>query len=371
MTISKSVRRRTAGVVAAAFAGALVSTGIAVVSYAGGSPASVVFDEARIEFEPGTDNAIRDGNVDTANSDRWVLRANAGQVMDLTIDSVDDNTVFAVFTPDRTVLATISDDTFWTGTLPVTGDYSVEVASLGGGAFYRMKVWIDAEFRDPLGSVQRMSFAPGTSSGSANGAVVRASEDWWFLGARAGQTMEVFVTSLEANSTFDVLAPDGSLLTAPDERTTWSWPLPQDGDYAIVVKPTRGNATYTITVRITGGITSTPQQVPQQPVQTPPDTTTRRVSFAPGTDNLAVTDLIAPEATHLWLVGAAAGQTLVVFLESDIGDIWFNLYSPSSGPMSIRSQEVSFELIEDGDYVVEITNTTGIVGAYTLTVWVT
>jgi hypothetical protein len=378
MSIVTYGRRRGAVLVAAAVTAAFASAGMA----AGAGPTEVgsviAFDQERIEFEPGTDNAIREGEVDSGNSDRWILRAAAGQKMDLSIDSVDDNVAFAVFAPDRTLLATVTDDTFWTGTLPASGDYSVEVASLGGGAFYRMKVWIDAEFIDPLGSVQRMSFAPGTSSGTASGAVVRASEDWWFLGAAAGQTMQVDVTSLEANSTFDVYAPDGTLLTAPDDRTTWSWQLPQSGDYVVVVTPTRGNSTYTITVRITGGNTPAQQPQPQQsppptqaPTQSPPSSTTRRISFAPGTDNLAVEDSIANGETHIWLVGAAEGQTLAVFLESDIGDIWFNVFDPNGEPMAIQQQEWSVELVQSGDFEVEVTNSTGIVGAYRLTVFVT
>ena len=367
MSISNTVRRRGVGVVAAALVGTFASAGVAAVSHAGPLAPEIVFDEQLIQFEPGTNNAIREGNVDLDNSDRWVLRANAGQVMDLTIDSVDDNTVFAIFAPDRTVLAVISDDTFWSGTLPATGDYSVEVASLEGAAFYRMKVWIDATNVDPLGSVQRMTFAPGTSSGTAGGAVVRASTDWWFLGAAAGQTMHVDVTSLEANSTFDVLAPDGTPLTAPGERTTWSVVLPQGGDYRVVVQPTRGNSTYTITVRITGG---TPVPSPQ-PTQTSPASTTRRVSFAPGTDNLAINDSIATGETHVWLVGAAEGQTLAVFLASDIGDIWFNIFDPNGEPMAIQQQEIGLELFQSGDFEIEVSNTTGIVGAYTLAVSVT
>lgn len=373
MGFSRGWRNRGVGLSAAALAATFASGGLASASLAGPMPAAIAFDEERIEFEAGTDNAIREGYVDPSNSDRWVLRASAGQVMDLTVDSVDDNTVFAVFAPDRTLLAVVSDDTFWSGTLPVTGDYSVEVASVGGGAFYRMKVWVGATFRDPLGLVQRMSFAPGTSSGTASGAVVRGSEDWWFLTAAAGQTMQVDVTSLEANSTFDVYTPDGGLLTAPGDRTTWSWQLPQGGDYRVVVKPTRGNATYTITVRITGGAAAAPapQPAPQPAPAGPSGSTTRRISFAPGTDNLAVSDAIAPEETHTWLVGAAEGQTLAVFLESDVGDIWFNVFDPNGEPMTIQQQEWGVDLVQSGDFEVEIVNLSGIVGAYTLTVSVT
>ena len=55
-------------------------------------------------------------------------------MMALNIDSIDDNTVFAVFAPNRTVLGTVSSntpegETFWSGMLPANGDYSVEVAA--------------------------------------------------------------------------------------------------------------------------------------------------------------------------------------------------------------------------------------------------
>ena len=73
-----------------------------------------------------------------------------------------------------------------------------------------------------------MSFAPGTVSGTASGAVLLGATDRWFLTARAGQTMDVTVTSVEGNSTFDVFAPDGTAVTAPAERTTWSGPLPAE-----------------------------------------------------------------------------------------------------------------------------------------------
>lgn len=83
--------------------------------------------------------------------------------------------------------------------------------------------------------------------------------------------MQVTVSSLEANSTFNVFAPDETGLTGLEERTTWSGPLAQSGDYKIAVQPTRGNATYTITVRVTGGAPSVPtQQAPTQ--QAPPPT---------------------------------------------------------------------------------------------------
>jgi hypothetical protein len=342
---------------------------------AGRQPAQTVYDDERIEFAPGTDNATREGDVDVGNVDRWTLRANAGQTMQLVVDSPDDNTVFTVFAPDRSVLGTVVPNEvdaqpFWSGVLPATGDYQVEITSLGGPAYYAMKVWIDAQFVEPLGLVQRLSFAPGTVSGTATGAAIRASTDQWFLGARAGQTMEVAVTSLEGNSTFDVFAPDGSALTAPGERTTWSGVLPADGDYVVAIQPTRGNTTYTLTVRITPG-TGGSTGGGSSGGGSSAGAVTRRLSFAPGTDNGVVFDSIAPGQPHRWIVGAAAGQVMAVFIESDTGDIGADIISPSGVPLASFQFEVGIDLVEDGDYVVEVNNLAGIVGAYTLTVYIT
>lgn len=380
-------RRRGRLAVSAAALGVLLGGGVAAAGGAAAraapAPAQVSFDEQRIEFAPGTDNATREGNVADGQSDRWILRARAGQVMDVVVDSVDDNTVFAVFAPDRTVLATVFSNTvegdrYWSGTLPVDGDYQIEVATLGGPAFYMMKVWIGATYQDPLGLVQRMSFAPGTSSGRASGSVIRTSTDLWFLNARAGQTMDVTVTSVESNSTFDVIAPDGVPMTAPDVRTTWTGVLPTDGDYRVAVQPTRGNATYTITVRITGpggastgGTSSSSSGGGNNAGGTAGPHVTRRLSFAPGTDNGVVSDSIAPGQAHRWLLGAAAGQTMAVFIESDVGDIPADVYSPTGVPLITDQYEFYIDLAESGDYVVVVNNYSGIVGAYTLTVYIT
>jgi len=332
--------------------------------------AATSVDEERIQFEAGTDNAIREGNVDVASTDRWLLTAGAGQVMDLTINSADDNTVFTVFAPDRTVLATVSDDSYWSGTLPTSGDYSVEITSLDGPAYYILKVWIDAGYKDPLGLVQRITFAPGADSGTVGGAAIRATMDTWLLRAASGQTMSVTVTSLEANSTFNVFAPDGTGLTGVEARTTWTGPLPQDGDYKIAVEPTRGNATYTLTVQVTGGNAPLPAPPPPAPPAPSPGTT-QRLSFAPGTNSATVSQSIAPGTVDRYILGAAAGQTMAVFIESDTGFISADIDDPNGVPLAIGQYEVGVQLVENGDYIVSVHNDSGIVGAYNLTVSIT
>jgi len=212
---------------------------------------------------------------------------------------------------------------------------------------------------EPVGSERRMSFAPGTDNGTASGAVVRGSADTWVLAASAHQTMDVMVTSFEANSTFDVLAPDGTALTAPDDRTTWTGVLPADGDYRVVVAPTRGNATYTITVRITGGEEPAPAPQPGEP---------QRIQFESGRSSATVSGDVLPATTHRYVLGGSAGQTMVVFLDRVL-NITATITAPDGTALAEHQTAAMVELPADGDYVVELT-TTSSGGPYDLAVWI-
>lgn len=95
------------------------------------------------------------------------------------------------------------------------------------------------------------------------------------------------------------------------------------------------------------------------------------MTFAAGTDYATVSQSIAPGTTDRWILGAAAGQTMAVFIESDVGDISADIYDPNGVPLALGQYEVSVTLVENGEYVVHVNNGSGIVGAYTLTVSIT
>ncbi|HEY7784721.1 MAG TPA: hypothetical protein VIB00_08340 [Pyrinomonadaceae bacterium] len=105
----------------------------------------------------------------------------------------------------------------------------------------------------PKGKTQRVRFAKGRTTAVLKGAVVRATQDRYILGARAGQTMIVHITSREKNAVFTILGPDATALEGTEEGADamdWTGELPLSGDYSIWVSPTRGNATYTLEVTI-------------------------------------------------------------------------------------------------------------------------
>lgn len=103
------------------------------------------------------------------------------------------------------------------------------------------------------GVTKRVRFAKGKSSATLSGGVVRGDRDTYILGAKAGQTMSVKITSVENNAVFQIENPDGEYLENAgdgDDAMNWRGSLADKGDYKIIVGGTRGNASYKLTVSI-------------------------------------------------------------------------------------------------------------------------
>jgi hypothetical protein len=104
------------------------------------------------------------------------------------------------------------------------------------------------------GVQKRVRFAKGSNSTVIKNAVLREDVDRYIVGAKAGQVMKVGITSVERNASFQIskFGKQGALAGAAfdDDARKWSGELPEDGDYLIEVAPTRGNATYQLTIEI-------------------------------------------------------------------------------------------------------------------------
>jgi hypothetical protein len=93
-----------------------------------------------------------------------------------------------------------------------------------------------------------------TRSGFHSGSVIRGEQKRHKVAAKAGQTLDVNITSDEDNAVFQIYLPDekGTLPGAGemDDAKKFAGKVPTDGDYVIVVGPTRGNATYKLSYSI-------------------------------------------------------------------------------------------------------------------------
>jgi hypothetical protein len=199
----------------------------------------------RVEFEPGATSASRSGQLPDGGIQRYVLRAAAGQVMEVQATGYTAPVEFVVRSPGGET---------WTGepsgsevyiyttlvALPRDGDYVVTLWVPAGAGATRY----DAAFTISTGATpspseppERVNFAPGATSGQRSGLLPSgAGLKQYVLGASAGQAMTVELASDGAPLGLTIASPAG---------TTWrSETLPADGGY---------RATQTLALPETGG----------------------------------------------------------------------------------------------------------------------
>lgn len=104
------------------------------------------------------------------------------------------------------------------------------------------------------GVEKRITFQKGSSSSVLEGSIVRGDQDTYLIGAKAKQTMTIFIGSLEDNAVFTIIdKTTGKALKGTEEGSDtkrWTGALPSTGDYKITVAATRGNAEYIMKVEI-------------------------------------------------------------------------------------------------------------------------
>lgn len=96
---------------------------------------------------------------------------------------------------------------------------------------------------------RRVQFSRGSSSATVKGKVSIALPDQYLIGARAGQTMSVQLTSPQKSVRFMVMTSKTTNLLADNVRT-WTGTLPETGDYHIIVDGDERGGTYTMTISI-------------------------------------------------------------------------------------------------------------------------
>lgn len=102
---------------------------------------------------------------------------------------------------------------------------------------------------------QAIQFAPGATSATVEAGAARGENVAYLVTAKEGQSMDVRVTSLEANAVFQIQLPGkaGKFLKGAgeeDDATSWKGVLPQSGTYKIVVGATRGGTDFKLRVEI-------------------------------------------------------------------------------------------------------------------------
>jgi hypothetical protein len=130
-------QKRSFGSICALAAALLVSAGAALIAQEGVNK--------RVRFAPGHSSTVVKNAVVRGTRDRYVVGAKTGQTMTVSIRALEHNAVFSIAQPGGKYLPRAteeSDATKWSGKLPVSGDYVIEVGGTRGNANYSLTIAI-------------------------------------------------------------------------------------------------------------------------------------------------------------------------------------------------------------------------------------
>jgi hypothetical protein len=222
----------------------------------------------RVQFPAGSSSWSSPVDVLPNGTSGFILNASKGQTMTVTLNcSPPKSGSFYIRTADGIILLPRAYSS-WTMVLPASQDYVTGVDNPTGqpiNCILSVSIPPAAKAQsDPvspnaqpalpiIAKTQAIRFATGPMDVILNGSVISGQRDRYTLSMAQGETLDVILNSSEGDAVFTILGPDGNPLMGTEEGkdiNNWAVPVPSDGSYAIQVGPTRGNATYTLTVKV-------------------------------------------------------------------------------------------------------------------------
>jgi hypothetical protein len=189
----------------------------------------------RIAFPSGGTSATVSGKLAAGAPARYVLRALAGQTMEVTPAYPTPGLPYAIWGANGVMLRSFGETWGpWRGVLPSSQDYYVEVLSPASANPYRITVTIPPLNPHPTPAPRRISFQPGAISAAVQGHLASGASDRWVVRAMRGQQMSLNISTTSALAK-RVVGPGG---------VSWDWPfvenhptitLPATGDYVITL----------------------------------------------------------------------------------------------------------------------------------------
>jgi len=226
---------------------ALLLAAVVLLSSAAWTPAAGLPDSGltRIRFARGATSAVVSGDLKANSSARYILRAGAGQLMEVTL-SAPEGTSLKVTTDLGRALTPIKGtrgSTGFRGYLPYTGDYILKVASGSKAVSYSLDVFIPV----------RVRFDRGATSDSLEGHLKAHQGLDYILRAGEGQVLEINATPETTDETLQLViyGVDGTVLrSGMGEGSSFRGELPDDGDYIVRVRAGEDATDFTLDVII-------------------------------------------------------------------------------------------------------------------------
>lgn len=213
----------------------------------------------RVSFQSGQFYTTVSGKLAANGMDKWVLRINGGQQLNVNLVPTNGKAKITIVGADGNVLISDHADAMqWSGKTPATQDYTITVIAYDNTApGYTMQVTIPPVAQPTAvptaaPAAKRISFPAGGISATVSGTTHAVDSDRWVIAAQAGQTMNVnLVVPPGGRAALVIYGADGTVLISDHASAMqWSGTLPKTQDYNIHVKPENGVVSYTMQVMI-------------------------------------------------------------------------------------------------------------------------
>jgi hypothetical protein len=268
----------------------------------------------RISFTPGETSAAVSGSIERAGSEGvvyhrgYLVRARAGQTMEVVVDSPNEDVLLNVIGADGVPLKRYVDGASrWEGKLYATQDYLLQPVATGSSTSFTLIVRIPPAAPSPTPPVQleRISVVAGESPTIISGEIQRETTEGvschpgYVMRGLARQVMEVAVDSPNDDVLLNISGADGvPLKQYADGELQWRGVLPATQDYVLQPVATGSSTSFTLIVVIS-----------------PQESEPQRIQFAPGATMAEISGRFVASMPQRYVLHAQQGQRLTVMMD--------------------------------------------------------
>ena len=297
-----------------------------------------------ISFPAESNSITLKGNTAKGYVFSYGLNGSAGQTMTATLNVPSSTAYIDIFgIASGSLLSSTARSSTWTGILPQTQDYVIEVIPTNGQVVnYSLTVSIGP-------TAGAIVMETGTTAAEVKGAIQSGQIITYTLDAGQSQPMILIMDSPNHDVTLGVFEPNGNMLLNPaNQWTRWQGLLPQTEQYKIQVIGGATTENYTLTAK-----------VPQL------------VNFASGTSSINLGGTTANGYVFSYALNASANQTMTVTLNVPSSTAYIDIFGLASGTVlgsNAKASSWTGVLPQTQDYVIEVIPNNGAVVDYGLTV---
>jgi hypothetical protein len=328
--------------------GLLPKTEIYTILVSGGATAENYTLTAKVaqlvNFPTGTNSVSLSGTTIKGYVFSYSFSSSAGQTMTASLNVPSSTAYLDIFgLSTGSFLSSAAKSTTWTGILPQTQDYVIEVVPNNGQVVnYILTVSIGP-------TAGNIVMATGTTAGVVQGTVQPGQVLTYTLEAGQSQPMILIMNSPNNDVTLGVFEPNGNELLNPANKwTRWQGLLPQTELYKIQVIGGMTTEDYNLTAKVA-----------------------QLVNFATGTSSITLDGTTVNGYVFSYALSCSANQTMTITLNVPSNTAYLDIFGLSTGSLLSSADKATTWtgiLPQTQDYVIEVVPNNGQVVNYSLTV---